>query len=229
MIAHRGASGYELENTLTAFRAAARLGADAVELDVHATADGALVVHHDDALHGRPRRSIAGLRLSDVRAHRLPTDESIPTLDEALEAIGPALQAFVEVKALLPEHDDLLFDMLARGPNPAGYAVHSFDHAIVRRLAERRPDLSYGALSTEYLHGDRALEVLGAARAGTLWQERPVTDARLVQAVHEGGARVFVWTVNGEADMQRFLAMGVDGICTNYPDVGRRVRDGRAA
>jgi glycerophosphoryl diester phosphodiesterase len=227
VIAHRGASGCELENTLAAFRAAARLGADAVELDVHGTADGVLVVHHDDALHGRPRRPIARSSLSDVRAHRLANGESIPTLEESLAAIGPTLQVFVEVKALLPEHDDILFATLDRGPNPAGYAVHSFDHAIVRRLAQRRPERSFGALSTKYLA--RPLEVLGAARAGTLWQERPVTDARLVQAVHEGGARIYVWTVNADSEMRRFLTMGVDGICTNYPDVARRVRDGRAA
>ncbi len=180
MIAHRGASAREVENSLAAFRAAGALGADAVELDVHATADGALFVHHDEtvgALHHIPH-----LAAQRVRELRLPNGEPIPTLAEALVAAGPKLQVFVEVKSLAPRFDDRLFDVLAGGPNPSGYAVHGFDHRIVRRLG---------------LHG--------------------------------AGMQILVWTVDDAAEMRGLLELGVDGICTNLPDVGRRTVDALAA
>jgi glycerophosphoryl diester phosphodiesterase len=225
VIAHRGASGYEVENSLAAFRAAKPRGADAVELDVHATADGGMVVYHDDALPGR--RPIARLALRDVRSHRLKNGEPIPTLEEALHALDVSLQVFVEVKTLSADQDDRLAAVLASGPNPAGYAVHSFDHRIIRRLAERHPRFPRGVLSASYAL--RPLVALRDASASTLWQECSLVDAELVRLVHNDNARVIVWTVNREDEMQRFVAMGVDGICTNFPDLGRRVVDERAA
>src|SRR2546428_571051 len=82
VIAHRGASGYELENSLAAFRAAARLGADAVELDVHGTADGALVVHRDETIDGT--HHIPRLNARQLQGFRLANSQPIPTLAQPL-------------------------------------------------------------------------------------------------------------------------------------------------
>ncbi len=221
VIAHRGASGYEVENSLAAFRAAGAMRADAVELDVHGTADGALVVHHDETVDGR--HAIARQTAATVRAHRLPNGEPVPTLAEALAAVGPRLGAFVEVKGLDPRLDDVLLDTLDQGPNPGGYAVHGFDHRIVRRLGARRPVLRRGVLSASY--AIRPLAVLEDTGASDLWQERHLVDQGLVDAVHGAGARVIAWTVNEPDEMRRLLALGVDAICTNFPDVARRLVD----
>src|SRR3954468_16218449 len=86
VIAHRGASGYEYENSRAAFRRAVLLDADGVELDVHATRDGAIVVFHDPELPTLGR--IAELDLTDVRRHRLPNGETVPLLAEILEIMG---------------------------------------------------------------------------------------------------------------------------------------------
>jgi glycerophosphoryl diester phosphodiesterase len=224
VIAHRGASGYEVENSLAAFRAAGPRGADAVELDVHATADGALFVHHDDLLDGA--RRIPELRREQVRGFRLANGEPLPTLDEALAAVG-TLQAFVEVKSLDPRFDERLFATLESGPNPTGYAVHSFDHRIVQRLGRERPALPRGVLSAGYpLRPLAPLEEVGATM---LWQERPLVDRGLVEAVHRAGARLFVWNVDQPSEMARMLSLGADGLCTNFPDVARRVVNGAAA
>jgi len=86
VIAHRGASGYEYENSRAAFRAARARGADAIELDIHAAADGVLFVHHDEVVSGvHITRSSA----AQVRALRLPNGESIPALEDALAVIDP--------------------------------------------------------------------------------------------------------------------------------------------
>ncbi len=136
VVAHRGASAREVENSLAAFRAAMQLGADAVELDVHATADGTLVVHHDEAIAGR---RIPQLTAQQVAELRLSNGEPIPPLAHVLEAIGPRLQVLVEVKSLPPKFDDRLLEALRQGPNPDAYAVHAFDHRIVRRLGPGPP------------------------------------------------------------------------------------------
>jgi glycerophosphoryl diester phosphodiesterase len=222
VIAHRGASSIELENSLAAFRAAASQGADGVELDIHATADGELIVHHDETIDGR---HIAQSSAAAIAALRLTNGEPVPTLAQALAAIPPPLQVFVEVKSLPPQWDERLFATLDRGPNPAGYAVHSFDHRIVRRLGQKRPGLPRGVLTSAY--AVRPVSALEDAGASILWQERTVTDEALVRAVHAvpGGARIVVWTVDEPADLARFVAWGVDGLCTNFPARARQAVD----
>jgi len=224
VVAHRGASAREVENSLAAFRAAMQLGADAVELDVHATADGTLVVHHDEAIAGR---RIPQLTAQQVAELRLSNGEPIPTLAHVLEAIGPRLQVFVEVKSLPPKFDDRLLEALRRGPNPDAYAVHAFDHRIVRRLGARSPALRRGVLSASY--PIRPLVALEDAGATVLWQERTLVDRLLVDALHGAAMQLIVWTVDEPADMAQLLALGVDGICTNRPEIGRRAVDTRAA
>jgi len=214
VIAHRGASAYELENSLAAFRAAGRMGADAVELDVHATVDGSLVVHHDETIQGH---HIARLTTAEAAALRLANGEPLPTLEQALHAIGPRLQVFIEVKSLPATFDVRLFDSMQRGPNPSGYAVHGFDQALVRRLGDEQPTLPRGLLSEEY--PVQPLIALHDAGATMLWQKRGCVDRLLVDAVHRAGCRLFVWTVNDAREMAQLLALGVDGLCTNFPDV----------
>ena len=225
VIAHRGASGYEVENSLAAFRAARSLGADAVELDVHATADGALFVHHDetiDHVHHIPHSTA-----EQVQQLRLSNGESIPLLADALGAIGARLEVFVEIKSLAPQYDDRLFDVLDHGPNPPGYAIHSFDHRIVRRLGTKRPAIRRGVLSSAYLV--RPLAALEDAGATILWQERTLVDESLARTIHQADCRLIAWTVDQPQEMRRLIGLGVDGICTNFPDIARRAVDGLRA
>jgi glycerophosphoryl diester phosphodiesterase len=213
VIAHRGASGYAFENSPAAFREAAARGVDGVELDVHATADGGIVVHHDPVLTGG--HPLETLTMAEATASLLPNGEPVPSLATALELIGDR-DVWVEVKALPPEHDAALLATLEAGPFPARYAVHSFDHRITARLAVRRPDLHLGALLVARV-GD-PVEVLRLASATTLWQEWTMIDPELVETVHAAGARLIAWTVNDRVAAARLSAMGVDGLCGNFPD-----------
>jgi glycerophosphoryl diester phosphodiesterase len=187
--------------------------------------DGELIVHHDESVNGT---HIPRATARDIGALRLANGEPVPTLSQVLTAVAPRLQVFIEVKSLPPRWDERLFETLDRGPNPAGYAVHSFDHRIVRRLGERRPSLPRGVLMGAY--PVRPLSAMEDAGASILWQERTLTDELLVRAVHgaAGGARIFVWTVDEPEDLARFVAWGVDGICTNLPARARQAVDGGA-
>jgi glycerophosphoryl diester phosphodiesterase len=224
VIAHRGASSIELENSLAAFRAAAGQGADGVELDIHATLDGELVVHHDPSILGLP---IGQARSYDLAELRLSNGEAIPTLKQALDVLGPKLQVFVEVKSLDPRWDDRLLETLDSGPNPAGYAVHSFAFHVVKRLGEKRPSLPRGILSEVRTRSPR--QTLADASAQTLWQERSTVDEALVKTVHDLGAGLIVWTVDNTGDMERLVRWGVEGICTNHPERARAIVDSSRA
>ena len=220
VIAHRGASGYEVENSLAAFSAAGDRGADAVELDIHATADGALIVHHDERIAGH---LIAHANLHQVREHRLPNGEPVPTLEEALAAIVPRMTAFVEIKGLASRWDEKLFEAIDRTGAPDRVALHGFDHRIIHRMGEKRPLIHRGVLSASYpMQPVRAIE---DADAGILWQEAGHVDEALVGAVHAAGFQLFVWVVDEVEAMRRFLSIGVDGLCTNLPDVARGAVD----
>lgn len=223
VIAHRGASSIALENSLAAFRAAAGQGADGVELDVHATIDGEVVVHHDPSVLGLP---IAQARWRDLATVPLANGEPIPTLAQALAVLGK-LRVFVEVKVLDPRWDDRLLAALDGGPNPGGYAVHSFAFHVVRRLGQKRPTLLRGVLSEVATRNPK--QTLEDASARTLWQERATLDEPLVKTVHDLGASIIAWTVDNPGEMERLVRWGVDGICTNRPERARPIVDGTRA
>lgn len=213
VIAHRGASGYEYENSRAAFRRAVLLDADGVELDIHATRDGGIVVHHDHEIPGRG--PIAQLSLAEARQVRIPNGELLPRLSEILELVGDR-DVWVEVKSLPAIYDKQLLEILDQGPAPARYAIHSFDHRIVHRLGEARPGLRRGILLSAYLQ-DPVAE-MRAVGATTLWQEWQQVDQELVNQVHQAGGTVIAWTVNEIGDLDRMVRLGVDGLCGNYPD-----------
>jgi glycerophosphoryl diester phosphodiesterase len=216
IIAHRGAAGYEVENSLAAFRAARDLGADAVELDIHSTADGALVVHHAETIGDH---QIAHCTLAEVREHPLANGEAVPTLSEALAVILPKMIAYVEIKSLAPARDERLFDVIERSGAPDRVALHAFDHRIIRRMGEKRPFIRRGVLSASYpVYPVRLLE---DADATILWQHHHHVDDALVASLHDAGKTLHAWTVNDPVEVGRFLALGVDGICTDFPDVAR--------
>jgi glycerophosphoryl diester phosphodiesterase len=227
VIAHRGASGYEYENSRAAFRRAVMLDADGVELDIHTTRDGAIVVHHDPELPGVG--PIATLTCAEARQVRLPNGETLPLLQEVLDLVGDH-DVWVEVKGLPSAHDQALLAVLDAGPAPHRYAVHSFDHRIVKRLGEERPELPRGILLSAYL--DDPVAALLAVGATTLWQEWQQVDDALVDAVHAAGCRINAWTVNEVGDLEHLVRLGVDGLCGNYPDrirVALAARGGSAA
>lgn len=214
MIAHRGASGHALENSLDAFRLAVSMGCDGVELDVHATRDGELVVHHDAAFADGVR--IRDLGSDQVAGHRLADGSPPPTLAQALGTLR-GLDVFIEVKELGPDHDARLLALIDAHPDPGRLHVHGFDHRIVARLVGRRPGLSAGVLSTSYPL-DPVAPVL-AAGAHTLWQEWHLIDAALVERCRAAGVDVIAWTVNARPAAEALAAMGVRGLCGNWPEV----------
>ena len=220
LIGHRGAPRERPENTLASFLRALDLGADAVELDVHATRDGVVVVHHDfvphgvssiAALQGRP---IAELTAAEVATFHV-SGEPIPTLLDVLEAIGGRATVYVEIKGR--EIEQLVVATIARAPSAGSVPLHSFDHRAVARARAIDSAVVSGILLVSYLiEPERELRAAGAR---DYWQEWSMIDEHLVRAVHAAHGRVIAWTVNEVEAACRLASMGVDGICTDVLQV----------
>jgi glycerophosphoryl diester phosphodiesterase len=202
------------ENSIPAFSRAIALGADAIELDVHATSDGIVVVHHDPALNaeGVPRghgMQIAASTARQLADHPLAPGIPIPTLAETLEEIGNRAIVFVEIKGR--DIEPLVVRCIRE--STADCSVHSFDHRIVRSVKQLFPAIRCGVLQVAR-HID-PLASLGAAGAEDLWQHVDHIDEDLVKRAHAIGARVIAWTANYESQWAALRRFGVDGICTD--------------
>ena len=211
-IAHRGARTELPENTLAAFGRAFERGANAIELDVHATCDGVVVVHHDPELAlpvSVARRAIAEMTWQEVDASRLVTHISVPTLAEVLAMVPHDATVYVEIKGSGIEL--LVADVIGR--SSAHCAVHSFDHATIERFKRIAPDIPRGLL----FEGNAAQLDVEVQRVGAreVWPHFSLVNADLVARTRALGARTIVWTVNDTAEARRLARLGVDGICTD--------------
>lgn len=206
IIAHRGASRERPENTLPAFARAAELGADAVELDVHLSRDGHLVVHHDPVVPGPTGpTAIRSMTLDALRA--LPSPP--PTLEEVIATVGGRLRIYCELKGI----GTAAASVTALEPLGALAAVHSFDHRMVADAKRLKPAVARGVLETSY-HLDPVAS-LHAVGARDLWQHEALIDEALIAAVHASHGRVIAWTVNAPSRAHELAAWGIDGLCTD--------------
>jgi glycerophosphoryl diester phosphodiesterase len=210
-ISHRGAHQTLPENSIPAFLRAIELGADAIELDVHATNDGVVVVHHDPAVNapGQPTAQIVDLSSSEISRYRLPEGVEIPTLQAVLDAVGDRTKVYVEIKAMNIE--PLVVRCIRE--SAANCSVHAFDHRIVKTVKRIFPSIRTGVLEVSR-HIDPVASLL-AAGAEDLWQEVSFIDQELVARAHSANARVIAWTSDDADQWETLTAMGVDGVCTN--------------
>ena len=251
VIGHRGAAAFAPENTLPSFAHAVEVGADAVELDLHVSADGHLVVIHDPTLErtsdGRgavETRTLAELREHDAGYAFTPDRGAtfpfrgqgvrIPTLDEVLETIGD-LPVVGEIKSAAAGR--AMGEWLQRSPDRERILVGGFKRAEVDpagrharwRCAYQDELRSYVLLGKcglgRYAVPRGVDAVMVPERRGTV---RIITPA-FVRRAHADGLGVFVWTVNRPADIRRLFDWGVDGLVSDAPGRVRRVLDERRA
>lgn len=221
VIAHRGASGERPENTLSAYALAVEQGADMIEIDLHRTRDEAIVVTHDELLEGLGGAGeIAGATLADVRALDAGDGERIPTLDEVLDAFGGRIAFNLELKRATqrdyPGLEQATLDAVRQRGLLAGMLFSSFYDPVLARLRALAPAARIGLLlSHKFPHG--AIARAQALGAEAIHPEDSVTTPELVREAHAAGLLVHVFTVDEETELRRFLAMGVDGIFTNFP------------
>lgn len=218
---HRGASVAATENTLEAFRIAADQGADGVELDVRRSGDGALVLHHDAGLGDG--RIISVTAAADLPRH-------IPTLDAALDVCAGMI-VNIEIKNIPGEPDfdetcaladEVVALLRARGGRDR-VVISSFHLGTIDRVRELDPEVSTGFLCM--LDPLPADGVGPAAKRGhdAIHPHHLLVDGALVDAAHDAGLTVNVWTVDDPDELAHLAALGVDAVVTNVPDVALEV------
>lgn len=212
-IGHRGAPRRYLENTTPSFREALKLGADAIELDVHVTSDGLPVVHHDPVLSARVtptslvRKGIDKLDRSEVASVDLGAGSRIPSLAEVLEVMR-GRKAYVEVKA-----GDIQSVADVIDASHTTCALHSFDHEAIVTARRLAPHIPRGVLFDEW--PDVPAAIVERTEARDVWPKDSLVTPARINALHAMGCRVIVWTVNDARRIRELSEWGVDGICSD--------------
>lgn len=225
--AHRGASGEAPENTMAAFKLAVEQQADGIELDVQMTADGRLVVIHDELLDRTTDGSglvaqhtyeqLRGLDASwKFTAYR---GEGIPLLEQVLELLAPTrLELNIELKnSIIPYEgmEEAVVRLVRQYGMEKQVVLSSFNHYSVVQLTCMAPEMEAAILYEAGLF--RPWEYAAGLGARALHPQFYSVTPEIAANARLSGMRVRPWTVNEEADFRRLASAGVDAVITNYP------------
>lgn len=234
---HRGASGYAPENTLEAFKLAAEMGADGVELDVQMTKDGEIVVVHDERIDrvSDGRGNVADYTLQELKQFNFNKTHPeyapvcrIPTLKEVLECLkDTGLFVNIELKTGIYFYEGIekkVTELVKEMGYENRVLYSSFNHRSVLKVREYQPDARLAFLYSHELANTAQYAKINGVHAVnpsvtcTLYEDE-------IRECLRNNIGINVWTVNSEADMKRLISMGVDAMITNYPDKGVKINE----
>jgi glycerophosphoryl diester phosphodiesterase len=233
VIAHRGASAYRPENTLPAYELAVEQRADMIEVDLHTTRDGAVVIRHDAELDGLGHEGeIADWSLAQLRALDVGAGERIPTLDELLDGFASRIPFNLELK--IGERAGRYAGMeavaveAARARGVLDQTLYSsFYDEVLAELRATGPATRLAVLVSAR-HPERLFERAAAVAAEAVNPFFTLVDEELIRRAHGEGMAVYPYTVDELDWMERLLDLGVDGLFTNRPDRLRELLAQRA-
>ncbi|MFD0712354.1 glycerophosphodiester phosphodiesterase [Paenibacillus sp. GCM10027626] len=227
VIAHRGCAGEAPENTLAAFKLAMEQGCDAIELDVHFSKDGEIIVCHD---HTIDRTSDGSGAIHELTVQEIQqadagrwfderyAGERIPLLSEVFELVPPSIMINVEVKDLHGEAGERRLVQFLRETNRVQHVViSSFNHELLVRLKQQEPELKIGMLYHQQVESHHGLAEQLGAPVFSLHPDFKLLDKAAVADAVDRGLEVYAWTVNSEEDMKLVVGLGVTGVITDFP------------
>jgi glycerophosphoryl diester phosphodiesterase len=241
--AHRGASGYEIENTIPSFELAVKMKADAVEFDVQLTSDGGVIVFHDFTL-GRlfnVDTAVSGLMTDEIKNYNFknPADGKpvgIPFLKEVLAAISHKIRMNIELKNDDDKPDRIqalcsrVYGLIQKYNLIKEAVVSSFNIDAIRQMRRLSQDIRLAVLADQ-LSGEASAGLSGGAgtlsfyintakelAAEAINISYASVDGSLIREIHDSGFNVNVYTINNDELVRMVVKEGVDGLFTNYPD-----------
>jgi glycerophosphoryl diester phosphodiesterase len=227
LIAHRGAMGYEMENSIKSFQKALELEAPMVELDVFVLKSGELVVFHDDKLNKltNAKGFIESYTFEDLKREvQLKDGQSIPLLTQVLDICISKTKINIELKGsntAIPVAA-LLENYLKKGLlSEDELFISSFKWEELRTMRKLYPHIPIGILTE-----DDPLDALAIAKelkAVSINPDQQTLSKEIIDQIHAEGFKIYPWTVNSVKDLQRFKDWGVAGVFCNYPDRGKNL------
>lgn len=216
IIAHRGASAYEPENTMSAFRKALDMGANALEFDVRRSRDGVPVVIHDEDL-----KRIAGidakvreLDLVTLKSITIKGKEHIPTLEDVLSELGNRIPMFIEIKD--EGIEKTIINDITKFKIEDNVILISFNYKILSKIRELNTKIDLGLLTYKY-----PLPILEAIKlkALALLPRYNLLTLSIVKEIHSKNLKIYTWTINDVSLALRVVNYNVDGIATDDPKI----------
>jgi glycerophosphoryl diester phosphodiesterase len=216
LIAHRGGRGFGTDNTLDAMMEAVRRGVRAIETDIRATADGKLIVCHDNSIWGRV---VARTTYAELKKHALER----PLFSEILESLAGWVSLDIEIKEAPPREVGEMLDLYGLVDDTM---ITSFDRTILAGYKRDFPLALTGYLYRMPYNLDKKLDRALAMGAGVLAPHYNSIDEDLVSKAHDHGLQVYAWTVNQEDDFRKLYSWGVDAVITDrYFEIKELLRE----
>jgi glycerophosphoryl diester phosphodiesterase len=218
---HRGANGYEPENTLVSFQKAIEMGADGIELDVHLSSDGHLVVIHDETIDRTTngKGTVNQLTLQELKSFRINDQYEIPTLEEVFDLINK--RCFINVELKNQDTAEQVVQLIERYISEKNwdhthFLVSSFDWNALQQVRLLNEDIRIGVLTETDL--DLAISFARFMKAEALHPDFQLLTNEYTTKIQEKGILVFPWTVNEMEDIQKMKSFKVNGIITDFLD-----------
>ena len=217
IIAHRGDSSRALENSLEALRLALSLPADMIEIDIRRSLDNALYVMHDKHTGRTADKNVDIERSTSDEISRvtLKNGEPIPTLTDALNVVRGNIGLNLEIKS--GETGRLTAEHLRDFGYTGTVLISSFLDAEIRSVREVAPFIAISGIFDSFTMKD--LAAYRAKGYSLISLKKQTVSRELMKACHDQGIKVYVWTINNEDEMEKFVAWEVDGIYTNKPSI----------
>ncbi len=221
VVGHRGAMGHETENTLASVQKAMDLGVDMIEIDVFKISSGEVVVFHDERVDRLTNGggNIEEYNIVDLRQLILDGGHKIPMLQEVLRLINNQVALNIELKG-----DDTAdkvnhivnYYIEKEGWSPENFVISSFKWDELRKMREKNKDIQIAVLTEDDpMEAINVAKELNAVAINPYFKQLTQENTAAMQAE---GFKVYTWTVNEPADIQKMMEFGVDGIITNYPE-----------
>ncbi|MER6996093.1 glycerophosphodiester phosphodiesterase family protein [Streptomyces sp. NPDC000410] len=219
-IGHRGVMGVEPENTLRSFVRAERVGMDAIELDLHLSKDGALVVMHDAEVDRTTDGTgpIADKTLAELRELDAGQGERVPVFEEVLDAVGAPLQA--EIKDVAAAR--ALAAVMRKRDLVGRVEVSSFQDEAIAEITSLVPGVRTALIASRW--GSDIVDRARAVGAATLALNIRRLTLETVEHAHGEGLKVIGWVVNTQDHLRLVRALELDGATTDFPEIRRTGR-----
>ncbi|MFM2367993.1 MAG: hypothetical protein RL619_289 [Bacteroidota bacterium] len=220
-IGHRGAKGYEPENTLISFQKALDMQVDGIELDVHLSADGELMVVHDETIDRTTNGKgfVNKLSLRELKAFRINGEHQIPTLKEVFDLVNQ--DCFINIELKSYDTTEKVVSLIEKYVAKKGwkynrFLISSFDWNALQQVAFLNDKIPIGILTDTNL--DLALAFAKFIQAKSIHPYFHLLTKENTAQIQEKGFLIFPWTINEAEDIQKIKAFNVNGIITDFPN-----------